>query len=61
MKCIQRVWLSSVFVLFVVLVASVSAQDMKIAVPAIGSEPGASISKETGTGRRNNFKDGAGR
>ncbi len=48
MKCIQRVCLSSVFVLFVVLVASVSAQGMKIAVPAIGPEPGTSISKETG-------------
>ncbi len=48
MKCIQRVCLSSVFILFVVLVASVSAQGMKIAVPAIGPEPGTSISKETG-------------
>ena len=48
MKCIQRVCLNSVFVLLVVLVASVSAQDMKIAVPAIGQEPGDSISKETG-------------
>lgn len=48
MKCIQRVLLSSVLVLLVVLVASVSAQDMKIAVPAVDSEPNASISKETG-------------
>ena len=48
MKCIQRICLSAVFLLFVVLVASVSAQGMKIAVPAIGQEPGTSISKETG-------------
>ena len=43
MKCIQRVCLSFVFVLFVVLVASVSAQDMKIVVSAIGPEPGTSV------------------
>ncbi len=48
MKCMQKVCLSSVFVLLVVLVASVSAQSIKIAVPAIGTEPDASISKETG-------------
>ena len=52
MKCIQKVCLSSVFILFVVLVASVSAQDIKIAVPAMGPEPGASISKETGRAKR---------
>jgi len=48
MKYLQKVYLGSVFVLFTVLVASVSAQGMKIAVPAIGPEPGTSISKETG-------------
>ena len=43
MKCIQRVCLSSVLVFFVVLVASVSAQGMLIAVPAIGPELDTSI------------------
>lgn len=48
MKTIQRFYVSSLIVLFIILVSGISAQAMKIAVPAIASEKNAHISEETG-------------
>ena len=49
MKSMQTIFLSTVVVLIVTLLASgVTAQTMKIAVPATGSEKNSLISEETG-------------
>lgn len=48
MKSIQTIFLSTVVVLLVALTSGVTAQTMKIAVPATGSEKNSLISEETG-------------
>ncbi len=48
MKIIQKFCAGGLFVLLVVLVSSISAHAMKIAVPSIASEKDALISEETG-------------
>ena len=48
MKSMQTIFLSTVVVLLVTLASGVTAQTMKIAVPATGSEKNSLISEETG-------------
>ena len=48
MKSMQTIFLSIVVVLLVALVSGATAQTMKIAVPAAGSEKNSLISEETG-------------
>jgi predicted Fe-Mo cluster-binding NifX family protein len=48
MKSMQTIFLSTVIVLLVALASGVTAQTMKIAVPATGSEKNSLISEETG-------------
>lgn len=48
MKSMQTIFLSILVVLFVALASGVTAQTMKIAVPATGSEKNSLISEETG-------------
>ena len=48
MKSMQTIFLSIVIVLLVALVSGATAQTMKIAVPATGSEKNSLISEETG-------------
>ncbi|MCD4722823.1 MAG: hypothetical protein K8S13_23645 [Desulfobacula sp.] len=48
MKSMQTIFLSIVVVLLVTLASGVTAQTMKIAVPAIGSEKNSLISEKTG-------------
>ena len=47
-KFMQTIFLSTVVVLLVTLASGVTAQTMKIAVPATGSEKNSLISEETG-------------